>query len=105
MFLYAKVILSSIDYVNDVAEICEDLSVLPEDLNDACVFFILISFGKTLSATNIGTPEYCLESTACGHRPSRRKPEEFLAGWAAHQHRFHSRKLNKRSLSRWEGLR
>ncbi|KAH1932003.1 hypothetical protein KXV48_007907 [Aspergillus fumigatus] len=35
MFLYAKIVLSSIELIDDVAEICEDLSVLPEDLDDA----------------------------------------------------------------------
>lgn len=35
MFLYAKVVLSSIGMLDDVAEICEELSVLPEDLDDA----------------------------------------------------------------------
>lgn len=35
MFLYAKVVLSSIEMLDDVAEICEELSVLPEDLDDA----------------------------------------------------------------------
>lgn len=35
MFLYAKIVLSSIELIDDVAEICEELSVLPEDLDDA----------------------------------------------------------------------
>ncbi|RHZ68337.1 hypothetical protein CDV55_105500 [Aspergillus turcosus] len=35
MFLYAKVVLSGIELIDDVAEICEDLGILPEDLNDA----------------------------------------------------------------------
>ncbi|GFF58975.1 hypothetical protein IFM62136_03997 [Aspergillus lentulus] len=35
MFLYAKIVLSGIELIDDVAEICEDLSILPEDLDDA----------------------------------------------------------------------
>ncbi|KAL2818731.1 hypothetical protein BDW59DRAFT_165392 [Aspergillus cavernicola] len=35
MFLYAKVVLSGVENVDNAAEICEELSVLPEDLDDA----------------------------------------------------------------------
>ncbi|PWY96736.1 NACHT domain protein [Aspergillus sclerotioniger CBS 115572] len=35
MFLYATVVLSSIELVDDATEICEELSTLPEDLDDA----------------------------------------------------------------------
>ncbi|GAQ07430.1 hypothetical protein ALT_4751 [Aspergillus lentulus] len=35
MFLYAKIVLSGIELIDNVAEICEDLSILPEDLDDA----------------------------------------------------------------------
>ncbi|KAF7118883.1 hypothetical protein CNMCM5793_008519 [Aspergillus hiratsukae] len=35
MFLYAKVVLSGIELIDDVAEICEQMSILPEDLDDA----------------------------------------------------------------------
>ena len=35
MFLYAKILLSSIELLTDVTAIREELKVLPEDLNDA----------------------------------------------------------------------
>ncbi|RAH68765.1 NACHT domain protein [Aspergillus aculeatinus CBS 121060] len=41
MFLYAKVVLSSIELLDDVAEICEELSLLPEDLDSAYARILL----------------------------------------------------------------
>ncbi|RAH81606.1 NACHT domain protein [Aspergillus japonicus CBS 114.51] len=41
MFLYAKVVLSSIELLDDVAEICEALSLLPEDLDSAYARILL----------------------------------------------------------------
>jgi hypothetical protein len=35
MFLYAKLVLSSIEYLDDLAEIGNELRVLPEDLDAA----------------------------------------------------------------------
>ena len=35
MFLYAKVVLSSVENLDNIAEIGNELSVLPETLNDA----------------------------------------------------------------------
>ncbi|PYI36155.1 NACHT domain protein [Aspergillus indologenus CBS 114.80] len=41
MFLYDKVVLSSIELLDDVAEICEELSLLPEDLDSAYARILL----------------------------------------------------------------
>ncbi|PYH80228.1 hypothetical protein BO82DRAFT_393179 [Aspergillus uvarum CBS 121591] len=41
MFLYAKIVLSSIELLDDVAEICEELSLLPEDLDSAYARILL----------------------------------------------------------------
>ncbi|RAK81216.1 NACHT domain protein [Aspergillus fijiensis CBS 313.89] len=41
MFLYAKVVLSSIELLDDLAEICEELSLLPEDLDSAYARILL----------------------------------------------------------------
>lgn len=35
MFLYAKVILSNLEYLDDISEIESELQVLPEDLHAA----------------------------------------------------------------------
>ena len=38
MFLYAKVVLESIEFLDDLYEIGNELRALPQDLDDALVF-------------------------------------------------------------------
>lgn len=61
MFLYAKVILSSIEYMDDVTEICNELIVLPESLDDA--------YHRILERVN--TPEH----------PSLKEKARKILGW------------------------
>ena len=86
MFLYAKVVLSGIELIDDVAEIYEDLSILPEDLDDAYDARDH-NLEDQLTCFAPGIPECLYESTNCDHRRLATRPEEYWPGWAARRRR------------------
>ncbi|KAI0379623.1 NACHT domain protein [Hypomontagnella monticulosa] len=63
MFLYAKVVLSIIEYMDDITEICNELVVLPESLDDA--------YRRILERVN--TPKH----------PSLKEKARKILGWIA----------------------
>lgn len=83
MFLYAKIMLRSIEELDNLDEIRNELRVLPKDLDEAYGSSTAINKQEADKSTDM---EDCSKKLIANLKSSKRNVDLFSVGLAAHQH-------------------